>query len=92
MTVAERKNTRTTEREDYVDLFGPTTGDEIRLADTALRIKVTDDWSGGLFKELAAPLPGPVPDDKDDCQGKKRARSASCRAVAGMRWSSAAAR
>src|SRR5688572_27702284 len=43
MNVAERKNTRTTEREVYVDLFGPTTGDEIRLADTGLRIKVTDD-------------------------------------------------
>ncbi|MCL2553183.1 MAG: urease subunit alpha [Actinomycetia bacterium] len=35
-------------RELYVDLFGPTTGDEIRLADTVLRIKVSDDWSGGL--------------------------------------------
>jgi urease subunit alpha len=57
MTVAERKNTRTIEREVYVDLFGPTTGDEIRLADTALRIKVTDDWSGGLSKDRRVTLP-----------------------------------
>ncbi|MGJ3561337.1 urease subunit beta [Streptomyces sp. INA 01156] len=65
MTVAERKNTRTIEREVYVDLFGPTTGDEIRLADTALRIKVTDDWSGGLSKDLADPPFVPAPEDKD---------------------------
>lgn len=48
--MAERGSTRTIKRQMYVDLFGPTTGDEIRLADTALRIKVTDDWSGGLSK------------------------------------------
>ncbi|MGW2613020.1 urease subunit alpha [Streptomyces mirabilis] len=64
MTVAERKNTRTTAREDYVDLFGPTTGDEIRLADTALRIKITDDWSGGLTKDLADPPPDPAPENE----------------------------
>ncbi|MER6145867.1 hypothetical protein ABT174_38645 [Streptomyces sparsogenes] len=52
MTVAERANTRTVKREVYVDLFGPTTGDVIRLADTALRIKITDDWSGGQSKDL----------------------------------------
>ncbi|WP_082310356.1 urease subunit alpha [Nonomuraea sp. SBT364] len=34
-------------RADYADRFGPTTGDRIRLADTNLRIEVTDDWSGG---------------------------------------------
>ncbi|MPY47600.1 urease subunit alpha [Streptomyces acidicola] len=77
MTVVERKNTRTTRREVYVDLFGPTTGDEIRLADTALRIKVTDDWSGGLSRDRRAGLPVvPAPDGKDtsdgkdDCQGE----------------------
>ncbi|MFE7618376.1 urease subunit alpha, partial [Streptomyces sp. NPDC057496] len=64
--MAERKNTRTTAREDYVDLFGPTTGDEIRLADTALSIRITDDWSGGLGKDLADPPPDPAPDG-DGC-------------------------
>ncbi|MEV0406494.1 urease subunit alpha [Actinoallomurus sp. NPDC050550] len=34
-------------RAEYNDLFGPTTGDRIRLADTALRIEITEDWSGG---------------------------------------------
>lgn len=34
-------------RSDYADRFGPTTRDCIRLADTALRIKIEDDWSGG---------------------------------------------
>ncbi|MGN9781111.1 urease subunit alpha [Nonomuraea sp. ZG12] len=34
-------------RTDYADRFGPTTGDRIRLADTDLRIEITDDWSGG---------------------------------------------
>ncbi|MGN9844249.1 urease subunit alpha [Nonomuraea sp. H19] len=34
-------------RVEYADRFGPTTGDRIRLADTNLRIEVTEDWSGG---------------------------------------------
>jgi urease subunit alpha len=35
------------ERGRYADLFGPTTGDRIRLADTNLLIEVTDDLSRG---------------------------------------------
>ncbi|WP_026413079.1 urease subunit alpha [Actinomadura oligospora] len=35
------------ERAEYADLYGPTTGDRIRLADTDLRIEVTEDWTGG---------------------------------------------
>jgi urease subunit alpha len=34
-------------RERYADLFGPTVGDRIRLADTNLLIEVTEDRSGG---------------------------------------------
>ncbi|MBB6347166.1 urease subunit alpha [Nonomuraea muscovyensis] len=34
-------------RVEYADRFGPTVGDRIRLADTNLRIEVTEDWSGG---------------------------------------------
>jgi urease subunit alpha len=34
-------------RAHYADLFGPTTGDRIRLADTDLLIEVTEDRSGG---------------------------------------------
>lgn len=34
-------------RPAYADRFGPTTRDRIRLADTALSIKIEDDWSGG---------------------------------------------
>ncbi|HXQ94831.1 MAG TPA: urease subunit alpha, partial [Thermoplasmata archaeon] len=34
-------------RPDYGRIFGPTTGDRIRLADTALFIEIEDDWSGG---------------------------------------------
>ncbi len=34
-------------RERYAQLFGPTTGDRIRLADTDLLIRVTEDLSGG---------------------------------------------
>ncbi|MFC7899003.1 urease subunit alpha [Streptomyces griseoincarnatus] len=34
-------------REAYADLFGPTTGDRIRLADTDLLIEVEEDRSGG---------------------------------------------
>ena len=34
-------------RDRYAQLFGPTTGDRIRLADTDLLIKVTEDRSGG---------------------------------------------
>ncbi|MEV5574170.1 urease subunit alpha [Spirillospora sp. NPDC052269] len=35
------------ERAEYADLYGPTTGDRIRLADTDLRIEITEDWAGG---------------------------------------------
>ena len=34
-------------RDRYAQLFGPTTGDLIRLADTDLLIEVTEDLSGG---------------------------------------------
>ena len=34
-------------RERYAQLYGPTTGDRVRLADTDLTIEVTDDLSGG---------------------------------------------
>ncbi len=34
-------------RADYAELFGPTTGDRIRLADTALFIEVERDLAGG---------------------------------------------
>ncbi|MEU4881405.1 urease subunit alpha [Streptomyces althioticus] len=34
-------------REAYADLFGPTTGDRIRLADTGLLIEIEEDRSGG---------------------------------------------
>jgi urease subunit alpha len=34
-------------RARYADLFGPTTGDRIRLADTDLMIEITEDRSGG---------------------------------------------
>ncbi|MGV0836472.1 urease subunit alpha [Mycolicibacterium thermoresistibile] len=34
-------------RADYAALFGPTTGDRIRLADTDLFIEITEDRSGG---------------------------------------------
>ncbi|WP_424214951.1 urease subunit alpha [Streptomyces sp. BI20] len=34
-------------RPDYADLFGPTTGDRIRLADTDLLVEIEEDLSGG---------------------------------------------
>ncbi|MGI5350900.1 urease subunit alpha [Streptomyces sp. CA-250714] len=34
-------------RPDYADLFGPTTGDRVRLADTSLFVEIEDDLSGG---------------------------------------------
>ncbi|WP_407548261.1 urease subunit alpha [Streptomyces sp. Pv4-95] len=34
-------------RQEYADLFGPTVGDRIRLADTDLVIEITEDRSGG---------------------------------------------
>ncbi|MEO6083179.1 MAG: urease subunit alpha, partial [Umezawaea sp.] len=35
------------DRARYAELFGPTTGDRIRLADTDLLIEVTEDRSRG---------------------------------------------
>ena len=34
-------------RDRYTALYGPTTGDRIRLADTDLVIEITEDRSGG---------------------------------------------
>ena len=34
-------------RPRYAALFGPTTGDRIRLADTDLFVEITEDRSGG---------------------------------------------
>ncbi|MCK7626346.1 urease subunit alpha [Streptomyces sp. RS10V-4] len=34
-------------RQQYADLFGPTAGDRIRLADTDLVVEITEDLSGG---------------------------------------------
>ncbi|MCX4681171.1 urease subunit alpha [Streptomyces sp. NBC_01433] len=34
-------------RADYTALYGPTTKDRVRLADTALTIEIEADWSGG---------------------------------------------
>ncbi|MCZ9341388.1 urease subunit alpha, partial [Streptomyces sp. TRM76130] len=34
-------------RPAYADLFGPTTGDRVRLADTDLLIEIEEDRSGG---------------------------------------------
>ncbi|MEU8120148.1 urease subunit alpha [Spirillospora sp. NPDC049024] len=35
------------ERAEYTDLYGPTAGDRIRLADTDLWIEISEDWAGG---------------------------------------------
>ncbi|MDJ1131129.1 urease subunit alpha [Streptomyces iconiensis] len=34
-------------RQEYSDLYGPTTDDRLRLADTDLVIRIDEDWSGG---------------------------------------------
>ncbi|KPC72340.1 hypothetical protein ADL27_52590, partial [Streptomyces sp. NRRL F-6602] len=34
-------------RAAYADLFGPTTGDRLRLADTSLFVEIEEDRSGG---------------------------------------------
>ncbi|PWE11030.1 urease subunit alpha [Streptomyces sp. BSE7F] len=34
-------------RSKHADLYGPTTGDRVRLADTSLLLEVEDDWCGG---------------------------------------------
>jgi urease subunit alpha len=34
-------------RNDYAKLFGPTAGDQVRLADTDLFIQITEDWCVG---------------------------------------------
>ncbi|MFE4017021.1 urease subunit alpha [Streptomyces sp. NPDC059101] len=34
-------------RADYAALYGPTTKDRVRLADTALTVEIEADWSGG---------------------------------------------
>ncbi|WP_327238864.1 urease subunit alpha [Streptomyces sp. NBC_01318] len=34
-------------REKYADLYGPTTDDRVRLADTGLVIRIEADWAGG---------------------------------------------
>ena len=36
-------------RSAYAEMFGPTTGDRVRLADTDLWIEVEKDFTNGLF-------------------------------------------
>ncbi len=36
-------------RKQYVDLFGPTTGDRVRLADTNLVIEIEKDYNEGHY-------------------------------------------
>lgn len=43
----EPKHSDPLSRAAYVDRFGPTTRDRLRLADTALMIRIEEDWSGG---------------------------------------------
>ena len=42
------------ERSAYADMFGPTTGDRVRLADTDLIIEVEDDEAYRCARELVA--------------------------------------
>ena len=41
-------------RERYAQLYGPTVGDRVRLADTNLLIEVTEDRSGGPVENQRA--------------------------------------
>jgi urease subunit alpha len=42
----------TISRQEYVDLFGPTTGDRIRLGDTGLFVEIERDLRGGYGDEI----------------------------------------
>lgn len=42
-------------RQEYADLFGPTAGDRIRLADTDVVIEITEDRSGGPGRAATKP-------------------------------------
>lgn len=42
----------TIEREAYVAMFGPTVGDRVRLADTALWVEVEKDMVSALFVSM----------------------------------------
>lgn len=41
------------DREAYAELYGPTTGDMVRLADTALWIKVEKDYTHCKYKQIS---------------------------------------
>ena len=42
----------TISRQEYVGLFGPTTGDRIRLGDTGLFVEIEHDLRGGYGDEV----------------------------------------
>ncbi|WP_190816168.1 urease subunit alpha [Saccharopolyspora pogona] len=42
-----KKSSNVLKRVDYTALYGPTTRDRVRLADTELTIEIEADWSGG---------------------------------------------
>ena len=42
----------TISRQEYVGLFGPTTGDRIRLGDTGLFVEIERDLRGGYGDEI----------------------------------------
>lgn len=60
-------------RRRYAALYGPTTGDRIRLADTDLLIEVTEDLCGG---------PGPLAGDEAIFGGRKVIRESMGQSVA----------
>src|SRR6202162_3263382 len=60
-------------RSRYAALYGPTTGDRVRLADTNLLIEVTEDRCGG---------PGPLAGDEATCGGGKWIRESMGQSVA----------
>ncbi len=47
----------TISRSEYVNLFGPTVGDRIRLGDTGLFVEIERDLRGPTEPLLASPRP-----------------------------------
>lgn len=37
-------------KEEYVNIYGPTTGDKVHLADTGLVIEIEKDYAEGLWR------------------------------------------
>ena len=68
-------------RRQYADLFGPTVGDRVRLADTELLIEIERDFMQRILASAPIELPMIIADASIDESTRQRTHEANLRRV-----------